>query len=152
MTPWRAAVIAEAQAWLMTPWAPNARVHGAGVDCGQYLIACYVNTGLVPDIDTGPYPQDHMQHSTEERFLGFVEQHMDRTDSPQPADVAVWRYGLCFSHGAIVLAWPRVIHAYRPERAVVYGDASKGGLAREHLKDGGSAEREVRFYTLRGAP
>src|SRR5690349_11447583 len=40
--PWRARLLDEARTWLLTPWHHNARVRGAGVDCGQLLIACYV--------------------------------------------------------------------------------------------------------------
>jgi cell wall-associated NlpC family hydrolase len=144
----RAAIVAEARTWLGTPWHHAARVKGAGVDCGQFLIAAYTGAGLVPGFETGPYSIDHMMHSGEELFLGFVEAHLDRTDTPLPGDVAVWRYGRCFSHGAIVLDWPLIIHAHRPDRAVVLGDATKGALAREHRPEGGSQPREVRIYTI----
>ncbi len=147
---WRDTVITEAQSWLRTPWAHAQRVKGAGVDCGQFIIGVFVGAGLVPHFDTGDYPADWMMHRTEERFLGFVEQHLDRVAAPLPGDVAVWRYGHTFSHGAIVVDWPAVIHAYRRERGVVWGDASKGELAREHLAGGGSAAREVRFYSIAG--
>ncbi len=148
MEPFRAAIIAEAVTWLGTPWHHQARVKGAGVDCGQFLIACYVGAGLVPAFDTGPYARDWHQHQSGERFLSFVEQHLDPTDTPLPGDVVVWRYGQCYSHGAIVVDWPLVIHAHIRERAVVYGDGARGELAREHLKGGGSAPRPVRYYTF----
>ena len=148
---WRAAVVAEAQTWLRTPHHHMGRVKGAGVDCGQSIAAAFIGAGLVPDFDTGQYTADWMQHHDEERYLEFVERYLDRIDGPPlPGDVAVWRFGKCFSHGAIVVDWPLVIHAYRPERMVVYGDASTGALAREHLKGGGSAARPVRFYSIAG--
>ncbi len=31
---------------------------------------------------------------------------------PLPGDVVLWRFGRCYSHGAIVIEWPTVIHAY----------------------------------------
>lgn len=150
MDAWRIAVIEEAKTWLLTPWHHLARIKGAGVDCGQHLIACFVNPGLVPDVATGDYPMDWMMHREEERYLAFVEQHMDRVETPLPGDIAVWKFGKCFSHGAIVVEWPLIIHAYRAERAVVWGDGTKGALARERLKNGGSITREHRFYSIAG--
>lgn len=150
MDAWRARIVAAAESYLLTPWHHNARVKGAGVDCGQLIIACYVEAGLVPDFATGEYPSDWMLHHEEERYLGWVTRYLDEVDAPLPGDVAAWRVDLCFSHGAIVLDWPRVIHAYRREGMVVYGDASAGMLAREHLSAGGSGPRPVRFFSIAG--
>lgn len=140
MDTWRAAMVARAQAWLRTPWHHHARVLGAGVDCGQMIIACYIEAGLVDHFETGDYPADWMLHRSEERYLGWVEKYLDRVDVPLPGDVAAWKFGHCFSHGAIVIDWPTIIHAYRPEKAVVWGDATKGDLA----------HRDVRFYSIAG--
>jgi cell wall-associated NlpC family hydrolase len=140
MDAWRDAVLQEAKGWLKTRWHHNARIKGAGVDCGQYVIAAYVGSGLVPDFATGEYPADWMMHRSEERYLEFVEAHLDRVAAPQPADVAVWKVGRCFAHGAIVVDWPIVLHAYRKERGVVYGDGTKGEFA----------GRPVRFYSIAG--
>lgn len=148
--PWRQRVIDSALLWLRTPHRHNTRVMGAGVDCGHHIIDSFVGAGLVPDVQTGVYAADWMLHNTEERYLGFVEQHLDRVAVPLPGDVAVWKFGLCFSHGAIVIAWPQIVHSYRPERGVVLGDATKGLLAREHIEGGGSRPREVRYYSIAG--
>jgi len=150
MEAWRTAVVEESKSWLRTPWAHEARIKGAGVDCGQLIIASFIGAGLVPHFETGSYPQDWMLHQAGERYLGWVEQYLDRVDVPRPADVAVWRFGKCFSHGAIVIDWPLMIHAYRRERSVVYGDATKGSISREHLAEGGTVDREVRFYSIAG--
>jgi cell wall-associated NlpC family hydrolase len=150
MEAWRVAVVEEAKTWLRTSWHHRARVKGAGVDCGQLIIACFVNAGLVPDFETGEYAQDWMLNNSEERYLGFVEKHLDRVDSPLPGDVAVWKFGHCFSHGGIVVDWPSIIHAYRPERGVVYGEGDKGLLGRQHWPNGGFHAREHRFYSIAG--
>lgn len=150
MDAWRASLVAVSEGWLRTPFHHKARVKGAGVDCGNSLIAWYVEAGLVSDFDTGPYSADWMLHQSEERYLGFVERYLDRVDAPLPGDVAVFKYGHCFSHGALVVEWPKIIHAYQPEGAVVWGDATKGVLAWEHLKQGGHRAREVRFYSIAG--
>jgi cell wall-associated NlpC family hydrolase len=141
----RIAVVQEAVRWLGTPWHHNARVRGAGVDCGQLLIAVYNGAGLVGPLNTGAYPADWMLHRHEELYLSWVEAYMSEVPSPMPGDAAVWRIGKCFSHGAVVVDWPKVVHAYRPARQVCYGDGANGVFA---LKADGSP-RPVKFYTLR---
>ena len=134
----RAAVVAEAESWLRTPYHHHARVKGAGVDCAQILIGVYGAVGLVEPFDTGEYPMDWMFHRDEERYLAWVERYAREVAHPLPGDIAVWRFGRTFSHGAIVTEWPHIIHAYRPERMVARGDATQGDLA----------GREVRFFSL----
>lgn len=143
---WRDDVIAEAERWLMTPWRHRQRVLGGGVDCGQLLVASFVGAGLIPDFDTGDYARDWHLHREQERFLGFVETYMDPVERPDKGDVAVFKYGHCFAHGSLVIAWPSIIHAFLPDRVVSYGDASKGELAR--LRNG--APRQVKFYSIAG--
>jgi hypothetical protein len=105
-------------------------VKGAGVDCAMLLKACYVNTGIVPDFAVPEYTRDWMLHRGEEVFLGIVERFCVRVEHPQPGDIAMFRFGLCFSHAGIVEQWPMIIHAYLPERRVVPCDASRGPIAK----------------------
>jgi cell wall-associated NlpC family hydrolase len=144
VAPWRARLIAEAHTWLHTPWHHAARVRGAGVDCGQLLIACYAGAGLIEPVDTGAYPMDWMLHRDEERYLSWVTRYLDEVDAPEPGDVAAWQVGRCFSHGAVVLQWPNILHAYRPAGGVCLGDATRGPLA---LQRSGAA-RPVRFFSI----
>jgi cell wall-associated NlpC family hydrolase len=141
MDAWRIRVVEEAEKWLATPWMHNQGILGAGVDCARFLKAVYVGAGLVEDFDLGPYSSDFMLHRSEELFLAGIDRHMVRTGTPMPGDVAIWKFGHCYSHGGIVVAWPIIIHAYARERCVTWGDASKPELA----------HREPLFYTLPGA-
>jgi cell wall-associated NlpC family hydrolase len=150
MDAWREALLAEGKTWLGTRWHHNARVKGAGVDCGHYIIGSYVGAGLVADFEVGSYPIDWAIHQEEERYLGWVEQYLDPVDVPLPGDVVVYRFGKCYSHGGIVVEWPLILHAYRRERAVVYGDGDRGVLGFEHLAEGGSAPRPRLFYSIAG--
>jgi cell wall-associated NlpC family hydrolase len=147
METWRDSVETEARRWLLTPWHHNARVLGHGVDCAQLLIAVYTGAGLVEPFDVGRYPTDWMMHSSEEKFLGWIEQYMDRVAIPQRGDAAVWKFGHSYSHGAVVTSWPEVVHAYRPARMVCLGNGEQGRLA--WLRDG--VRRSVVFYTPKGA-
>lgn len=126
--------------WLKTPWHHHARVRGAGVDCAQLLIAVYSDAGLIPDFDPGDYPPDWMQHRSEERFLSFVLARADQVVIPEPGDVAIYTVGRCFSHGAIVIAWPQIIHASNRDRMVCLADGTQGWLA----------GRDVQFWRVKG--
>ena len=134
----RAAVVSEAETWLRTPYHHRAHLKGVGVDCAWLLIEVFAACGHVDRFDPGEYPIDWMMHRDEERYLFWVEQYGRRIEHPQPGDVAVWKFGRSFSHGAIVAEWPLVIHAFRRDGMVLYADATQGDLA----------GREVRFYTL----
>lgn len=126
MTPsQRADVVASALAWRNTPFHHGGRVKGVGVDCLQLLIAVFSDVGLVADVDPGPYPWDWHMHKSEERYLMGIAQHAVQTSDPQPGDIALFKFGKCVSHAAIVIDWPRVVHAYFGQ-GVVETDAETG--------------------------
>jgi cell wall-associated NlpC family hydrolase len=59
------------------------------------------------------YPHDWHLHRVTERYLEGVLQYAKEIESlPRPADIVLWKFGRCYSHGAIVVEWPRIIHAY----------------------------------------
>ena len=135
----RRAVVAEALSWVGTPYHHAARVKGAGADCGLLLAAVYEAAGVLPRVDPGAYPHDWMLHRDEERYLELVQAHAREIEGPpQPGDTAVWRFGRTYSHGALVLEWPQIVHAFLPAGEVVVDDA----LANQAL-----ASRPVRFFS-----
>ncbi len=129
-------VLAEAHSWRGTPWHHEGDVKGAGVDCAMLLVRVFAAVGAIPAFDPRPYPMDHMLHSGQERFLGWLQQFADpvTSGSPQPGDVVVYRVGRCYSHGAIVTQWPYIIHAFRDERQVVVTRFDVGRLASKPYK------------------
>lgn len=135
-TPHTHAAVAEARTWLGTPWHHEGGVKGAGVDCAMLLVRVFGSVGMIPDIDPRPYPIDHMLHSPDERFMGWLQQYAaDVTEGdPQPGDVVIYRMGRCFSHAAIVTEWPFIIHAFRAERSVVITRFDVGRLASRPFK------------------
>lgn len=135
----RQAVIDEARTWLGTPYHHRGHVKGGGVDCAWLLIEVYAAAGMISRFDPGYYPQDVMLHRGDETYLGWLEQCGHEVDVPQPGDAAVWKFGRSFSHGAIVLAWPQIIHAYRTQGCVL-GEGDQGDLA----------GRKVKYYSLWG--
>lgn len=140
MTPKRQAVVDAAMSWLKTPYHHRARVKGAGVDCAQILIAVYTEAGVIDEFDPGEYPPDWMMHRSEERYLGFVLDRAAQVDDPLPGDVALYKVGRCFSHAAIVVGWPQIIHASNRDRMVCLADGTQGWLA----------GREVQFWRAQG--
>lgn len=129
----RAAVVAEALTWLGTPYHPHARIKGAGVDCAMLLGEVYHACGLLPDNwAPGYYAPDWHLHRSEELYLQGIERYARKIHGdPLPGDVALFKFGMTTSHGAIVIQWPRVIHAYRG-RGVVFNDATDGELVRRY--------------------
>ena len=105
------------------------RVKGGGTDCLMLLIAVYAAAGVVPDIDIPFYPPDWHLHRGAERYVeGLLRYAREVAAPPQPGDAVLFKFGRCFAHGAIVVAWPRLIHAWHSS-GVVYADADQGALA-----------------------
>ncbi|BAE49280.1 hydrolase [Paramagnetospirillum magneticum] len=136
----------EAKTWLRTPYHPRQQVKGAGVDCAMLPAAVYHSAGLIPKIAVEYYPQDWHLHQDEERYLKIVETFATRMEGPpNPGDFAIWKVGRCWAHGAIVMGWPRIIHAVMGQ-GVVWGDAQVDCLGKDHRL----ADLPLRFYTLWG--
>ena len=137
--PRRLAVIEEAVGWLRTPYHHMARVKGVGADCLTLLAEVYEKAGVIPHVEIPFYPPDWNLHRAAERYLEGVMRYAreaparDNPDPPQPGDIAVFKFGRCFAHGAIVLQWPRLIHAWH-NAGVVYADATQGQLAKRPMR------------------
>ena len=142
----REAVIAEAKTWLKTPHHNGARLKGIGVDCGQFPLGVLENAGIIPHVETERY--SHMFHLSQGRewYLEYCQSlgtELPKGQLPQKGDFALYKVGRVFSHGAIVLAWPIIIHSYVGVGVTIdHGD--QGWMAKN--KDG--SPRLVKFFTL----
>lgn len=126
----RQAIIEEAQQWIGTPFHHEARIKGAGVDCLMFLAEVYERVGIIPHVVPSHYPPDWFRHQDYERYLeGLVKYAREIPGPPLMGDIALFKFGRTFSHGTIVVEWPRVIHAYWAI-GVVWGDAEKHPLQR----------------------
>jgi hypothetical protein len=115
------------------------------VDCINLLCAVYEEVGLIDHVELPTYPPDWMMHRNEERMLaGIIGCTAREIAVPLLGDVAVFKFGRCYSHGAIVICWPEVIHAMAALGAVVRGDATKHPL----LDSKTGAPRAVKFYSV----
>ena len=132
----RQRVVAEAETWLRTPYHHMGRIKGSGTDCLMLLAEVYEAAGVIPHVDVPFYPPDWNLHREAERYLeGLMRYAREIKGPPQSGDVAVFKFGRCFAHGAIVVSWPRLIHAWC-DAGVVFGDAAQPPLL----------GREVRFF------
>jgi NlpC/P60 family putative phage cell wall peptidase len=133
----RASVVQEAESWIGTPFHHAARVKGSGVDCLMLLAEVYERAGVVAPVEPPFYVPDWHLHRDAERYLeGLTPYAGEITGPPLSGDIALFRFGRTFSHGAIVTQWPLLIHAYW-NIGVVRGDATLYPLA----------DRPVKFFT-----
>ncbi len=110
----RAAVIAEALSWTGTPYHHAQAVKGRGVDCVLSLIEWFAIPGVIERFDPRPNTASWFLHRDEERFLNGIQRYADRLpdgEEPKPADLALYRFGRCVSHGALILDADFIIHA-----------------------------------------
>lgn len=134
----RARVVAEARSWLGTPYHHRGRIKGAGVDCAMLPAEVYAAAGLVPRVTPAHYPPDWHLHRGDERYLAQVLEHAREVAAPTgPGDLVLFRFGRAFAHGAIIIDWPLVLHAYIRRRVELI-DATQGDLG----------QRPRRFFTL----
>jgi len=137
----RAAVIVEAKSWIGTPFHHQGRIKGkaGGVDCLMFLAEVYERAGVCGHIEPPFYVPDWHMHRDAERYMEGLLGYAHAIDGPpEPGDIALFKFGRTFSHGAIVIEWPRIVHAYAWARQVTLGDASIDGRLRD---------KDTRFFT-----
>ena len=122
----RAAIVAEARSWLDTPYHHNARVKGVGVDCAQLPAAIYHTVGLIPHLEPEYSPQ-WMMHRDAEKYLEWVRPYAREItrEELKPGDMVMWKFGRTYSHSAIVIEVPTIIHAVNMAGRVEFGDIER---------------------------
>ena len=143
----RAEIVRAARSWIGTPYHHRAAVKGAGADCALFPVAVYKECGILPEAYEPPeYSSQWHLHRSEELYLQEVEKFCREIGvvagqgkvDPRPADFLVVQFGRTFSHGAIVVDWPIVIHSYIPH-GVTLADA---------LHDGETVGRKFKLYDV----
>ncbi len=147
----KAAFVTEALSWLGTPFVNCGDVKGANgaVDCAMLLVRCGVDTGLRPPFDPRPYSPQHMMHRSEEKFLGWIKETLGGrpVETPRFGDVAVWRFGRVFAHGAILINSEEIVHAYAQAGQVVISRLDEHLLNYADIR-GREFARPVRYYDV----
>lgn len=148
----RERVVKIALSWQGTPYHHMGQVKGGGVDCLTLLEGVFREALLIPKITIPHYPQDWMHHRDAERYLeGLLKYAREIPGEPQPGDIPVWKMGRCYSHGAIVIKWPMILHA-QAGRNVTLEDAERATWLThvgENTEDMGKV-RPVKFFSYWG--
>lgn len=96
-----------------TPYHHLGKLKGAGVDCATLLICAAQDAGLIGAVDLPYYPQEWHLHRGGERYLATIMRWCKEVpEPPLKGDIVLWRFGRAFSHAAIVVDWPVIIHAF----------------------------------------
>lgn len=112
----RTAILAEARAWIGTPYQHQASAKGAGCDClglvrGVWRACVGAEPRPVP-----PYTPDWAERSGEETLLGAARAHLVERpwDAAEPGDVLLFRMDprSPAKHAAILDEEATLIHAY----------------------------------------
>lgn len=113
----RRGVVDVARTWIGTPYHDNAKLKGVGTDCLNFMVASVEEYGLIPVVKVPHYYRGQNMHRTEETYINGLLQYMDEVSGPPereplPADIILWKFGRIYFHGALILAWPMVLHVY----------------------------------------
>lgn len=137
----RTDIVAEARAWLGTPWQHQGRVKGAGVDCAGLVIEVARACGLAAVCISG-----YSRFPSGAQIEQLCEQHMRRLpslDVAQAGDVVLMHVNQESRHMGFLTDHPdgglALLHAYAGHRKVV-----------EHRLDGWWSSRIVAAYVLPG--
>jgi cell wall-associated NlpC family hydrolase len=96
----------------------------------------YVACGLFPEEEIGIFSQDWWLHTTEEKYLWQVIRHAFKLGEARcfrsikldPGNLLLIRAAgsKVYNHGAIITAWPLIVHAIQP--AVIEIDAPRSPM------------------------
>jgi NlpC/P60 family putative phage cell wall peptidase len=112
----RSAIVAEARAWIGTPYRHQASLKGVGCDClglvrGVWRALCGPKPEAVP-----PYAPDWAEAGRHDALAQAGRRHFIEVIPGrfQPGDVLLfrWRAALPAKHAAIVTASDRMVHAH----------------------------------------
>jgi cell wall-associated NlpC family hydrolase len=123
----REQVVTESRTWLGTPFLHGARLKAIGADCETFLCEVFRAAGVF-DAQGIPYvPEQWFLNTKEELYLNYLGRYATEYQRPktpwdegyaefhpQPGDIICVKHRYVYSHAAIVIQWPRVIHCHPP--------------------------------------
>lgn len=131
----RQRVVAEALTWQGTPHVHRQALKGRAVDCAMFPLAVYRAVGVLGEIDIPEYSQQWHLHHSEEIYLNkVIELGAVETDSLEPGNFIIWKIGRTYSHGGIIVSWPRIIHAVARMKVHTADALTDGLVARRPYK------------------
>ena len=145
----REQIVAEALTWVGTGYVDHAGIKGAGVDCAYLPIRVLQAAGIIPaDFKPPVYsPQQWMVRKAgkvleDTTYLDTLKKFakreiFDRAEI-KPGDLALYQMHTSWTHGAIVLSWPKALLHPIKGRGVIGSQADEGMLR----------GRPVRFFSF----
>jgi cell wall-associated NlpC family hydrolase len=115
----RDSIIKEAMTWMDTRYHHAARIKGHGVDCINFICAVYEGCKLISKVKLPYYSKDWYMHRNEELFINEIKKYCTETEKPEKGDIILYRFGRCYSHGAIYIGDDRIIHSHAPEKVTI---------------------------------
>jgi hypothetical protein len=92
------------------------------------MVRIFTALELIPaDIEPRPYAPDWHLHRSDEKYLGWVQQYAHQVDTPQPGDIALFKFGRCLSHGGIV-------DQITPDITMIHADMYAGCVERAEVR------------------
>lgn len=148
----RLAICKEALSWIPTPYHDHAGIKHVGCDCAFYPCRVYQSVGLIDKKLALPAysPQQwlnspsqidkmHLRHE-DKTYLNVVEGLFREIDLIEilPGDLMLTQVAASWTHGAIIIDWPKVIHSI----------VGKGVIKSDALREGFWATAPRRFFTI----
>ena len=141
LPPIRQAIIKEALSWRFTPYSDHNGVKGVGCDCAYFPLRVFQAVGLIDKNYSIPYysPQqwlnsksqiDKMHLRVEDTtYLDIVKSLFCEISLTEalPGDLMLTQVVASWTHGAIIIRWPRVMHSV-VGYGVIDSDAIKAGF------------------------
>jgi len=115
----RERIVAEAMAWVGTPYVHRGMMRGAGVDCATLLICVYGNAGVIERFEPGYYSVEWHLHRREEEYLAHLDPYVEDTTSPKPGDLVLFRFGRTVAHSGIIVSDTSFVHAWKRSGVVI---------------------------------
>jgi cell wall-associated NlpC family hydrolase len=128
MTMTREQLVVETRSWIATtPYKKRGIKKGVGVDCGSFIGCVWVNAGIIPPDDLQntmkeiqSLSDDWFLHAANENYVDLLSRYAEKIGEQKtfpdlkiaPGNVILMqtRHSERQNHGAIVVAWPRVVH------------------------------------------
>jgi cell wall-associated NlpC family hydrolase len=128
-------VVAEALSWLGTPYGHRQATKGLAADCALFPVRVYQSIGVLGAVEIPEYSEQWFLHHAEECYIdAILAAGATETDALDPANFVVWKFGLAYSHGAIIVDWPGVVHSLKPDGVMTANALTDGQLRRRPYK------------------
>ncbi len=120
-------IIKECQSWKGTKWGHNVALKGYKTDCIQFIVAVYINLGLLPkNFKTIKYNRDWALHNAASVLIKTIRIYCNEItfDKIKTGDILIFKYGKCASHGGIYIG-----------NNMFYQSLIRQGVVESNLKD-----------------